>query len=221
MNSQVILYIARIFAIFVSLPVHEFAHGYSANLLGDKTAKSEGRLSLNPLRHLDPVGTAAILFCGFGWAKPVPVNANNFSKPKRDMALVALAGPVSNLVLALIGICLLKINLILLPVLTSGAYLPSHEFITIFTYFSIININLAVFNLIPIPPLDGSRLVTYFIPQPYYNLLMRYEIFGTVLVMALLFLGVLDWPMKVAGEGFLSFLDFITQPIDMLGGLAH
>ena len=220
MNNQVI-YIARIFAIFVSLPVHEFAHGYCANLLGDKTARGEGRLSLNPLRHLDPVGTVAILFCGFGWAKPVPVNANNFSKPKRDMALVALAGPVSNLVLALVGVCLLKINLILLPVVTSGAYLPSREFMTIFTYFSIININLAVFNLIPIPPLDGSRLVTYFIPQPYYNLLMRYEIFGAVLVMALLFLGILDWPMKLAGEGFLSFLDFITRPIDMLGGLAY
>ena len=221
MNNQVISYIARIFAIFVSLPVHEFAHGFCANLLGDKTAKRCGRLSLNPLKHLDLVGTVAMLLFGFGWAKPVPVDINNLSKPKRDMALIAIMGPISNLILALIGMCILKIVLVLMPTTTGGAFSLSIDILNIFTYFLMVNISLAVFNLFPIPPLDGSRLVTCFLPQPYYNLLMRYEIFGMAIIMLLLTFGALDVPMEIVGKEIFKCLDFITKPIDMLGGLTH
>lgn len=206
---------SRIIAIFISLPVHEFAHGYCAKLLGDRTAEQRGRLTLNPLKHLDPIGVIAMLTVGFGWANPVPINTSNFNKPKRDMAIVALMGPISNLVLALIGFCLLKITSIVFIINSSQIWL--YYFKVFFNYFAIINITLAVFNLIIVPPLDGSRLVTYFLPQKYYDVFMRFEYLGTIVVFVLLFFGFLDMPIIVVSECFLKVFDWITYPLDIFG----
>lgn len=195
------------------MPFHEFAHGYCAKLLGDRTAEQQGRLTLNPLKHLDPIGVIAMLTIGFGWANPVPINTSNFNKPKRDMAIVALMGPISNLVLALIGFCLFKIASIVFIISNLPIWL--YYFKIFLNYFVIINITLAVFNLIIVPPLDGSRLVTYFLPKKYYDIIMRFEYLGTIVVFALLFLGFLDMPITVVSEWFLRFFDWITYPLDI------
>ncbi len=205
---------SRIIAILISLPVHEFAHGYCAKLLGDTTAEQQGRLTLNPLKHLDPIGVIAMLTVGFGWANPVPINTSNFTKPKRDMAIVALMGPISNLVLAIIGVCLFKITSIVFIINNSQLWL--YYFKVFFNYFAIINITLAVFNLIIVPPLDGSRLVIYFLPQKYYDIFMRFEYLGTIVVFALLFFGFLDMPISIASGWFLKVFDWITYPLDIL-----
>lgn len=196
------------------MPVHEFAHGYCAKLLGDTTAEQQGRLTLNPLKHLDPIGVIAMLTVGFGWANSVPINVNNFNKPKRDMAIVAIMGPISNLVLAIIGVCLFKITSIVFIINNSQLWL--YYFKVFFNYFAIINITLAVFNLIIVPPLDGSRLVTYFLPQKYYDIFMRFEYLGTIVVFALLFFGFLDMPISIASGCFLKVFDWITYPLDVL-----
>lgn len=198
----------------ISLPIHEFAHGYCAKLLGDATAEQQGRLTLNPLKHLDPIGVIAMLTVGFGWANPVPININNFAKPKRDMAIVAVMGPISNLILALIGVCLFKITSIVFFINNSQLWL--YYFKVFFNYFFVINITLAVFNLIIVPPLDGSRLVTYFLPKKYYDIFMRFEYLGTIVVFALLFFGFLDVPINIVSEWFLKLFDWITYPLDIL-----
>ena len=134
-----------------SLCFHEFSHGYIAYKLGDHTAARNGRLTLNPLAHLDPIGSLMILFVGFGWAKPVPVNPVNFSNPRVDMMKVAFAGPASNLLLAFTGGLMMRLNNIV-------GLLQSEMFIQTLYYFILINISLAVFNMIPVAPLDGSQI---------------------------------------------------------------
>lgn len=145
-----------------SLVLHELSHALMADFLGDPTPRLSGRLTLNPLKHLDLWGTLLFIFCGFGWAKPVPVDANNFRKPDKAMASVALAGPLCNFFLAILAALVFKICL-----LTSNnqTFLYYMKYICIYT--SLYNLMLAVFNLLPIPPLDGSRLVHYLLPVQY------------------------------------------------------
>ena len=143
-----------VFVILCILPLHEFAHGWVANKLGDPTAKLEGRLTLNPLASVDPMGALALILFGFGWAKPVPVNSRYFKHPKRDMAITALAGPVSNLLAALVGAVLVVVMEVFAP------YNGVTQFIyNVLYYYVVVNISLAVFNLIPLPPLDGGHIV--------------------------------------------------------------
>ena len=198
----------------ISLPVHEFAHGYCAKLLGDRTAEQQGRLTLNPLKHLDPIGVITMVTVGFGWAKPVPINTNNFKKPKKDMAIVAIMGPVSNLILALVGVCLFKLTLIIF--FNNDSLIFVYYFKVFLKYFSTINIILAVFNLIIVPPLDGSRLVMCFLPQKYYDIFTKFEYLGMIVVFVLLFFGFLDTPIMVVSEWFLGVFDWITYPLDIL-----
>ena len=165
----------RVFIIFCVLPIHEYAHGFVAHILGDDTARLKGRLTLNPLAHVDPMGALMVLLVGFGYAKPVPVNIGRFKRGKRKqyMALTAFAGPVSNLIMATI--------FTFLYCLIYHKFLYTNEsMVYVALFFSVaaqINISLAVFNLLPIPPLDGSRILNAFLPDRIYYKIMQYEIF--------------------------------------------
>lgn len=200
--------------VIFSLSFHEAAHAFAAQKLGDSTAANLGRLTLNPLKHLDPIGAICLALFRFGWAKPVPINSRNFRNPKRDMALSALAGPVSNLVLALVFGLLLKLFVWLYPTmfgenifweiwdaLKQGDTLsPAVTLTSIVTYMLyngvILNISLAVFNLIPITPLDGSRILYIFLPTKAYFGIMKYERYIGLAFMVILVLGVLDTPIS-------------------------
>lgn len=198
----------RAVAVLLAISFHEMAHGYAAYFLGDKTAKSMGRLSLNPLRHLDPVGAICLLLFGFGWAKPVMINPVYFKKPKRDMALTALAGPVSNFILAFLAILLFKL-LALTAFGQSMGYVAQLLFSFLST-FATLNIGLGVFNLIPIPPLDGSKIFLPLLPPRLYMDILRYEHLGWIVLMIALALGVLDPIVGNVGRWILQGMLFLV-----------
>ncbi len=180
-------------AILLCLTVHEMAHGYAAYLLGDATAKHDGRLSFNPLRHIDPIGFLCLLVAGFGWAKPVMVDPRNFKKPRRDMAIVAAAGPLSNFLLAF----LLTILWLALSLLSNGVLLAAAQF---FAVAASMSIGLGVFNLIPIPPLDGSKVLLPVLPSSVISFFYRYERYIQVGMLLLLWFGKFDYPLSIASR---------------------
>ena len=185
--------LATLVIIFLVLPFHEFAHGWAANKLGDPTAKLAGRLTFNPLASVEPLGAVFLLLFGFGWAKPVPVDSRYFTKnAKAKMALTALAGPVSNLLAAFVGALIFYLIAFLTGYSTSVimSYVA-----TFFLYYITININLAVFNLIPLPPLDGSRILAAFLPDRMVYQYYRYQNIIMLAVFVLLFTGVLSRPL--------------------------
>ena len=175
----------QLLAVLFCLTVHETCHGLAALALGDPTAKRQHRLSLNPLRHIDWLGLLMMLVAGFGWARPVPVNPNYFKKPRQGMALTALAGPASNLLLAL---------LLLIPARLIYTYAHYSVFnqtaLDFLTSTAALSIGLGLFNLIPIPPLDGSKVLAVLLPERAYRWLMRYERFGIFALWLLVALGV-------------------------------
>ena len=177
--------VGRVIAIFLCLTVHETCHGLAAYALGDPTAKSMHRLSLNPLRHIDWIGLLMMFAVGFGWAKPVPVDPRYFKKPKQGMALTALAGPVSNLLLAAAALALLRGAVLVLPGTNWAIWL-----VNFLLELSILSVGLGLFNLIPIPPLDGSKVLAAFLPDRAYITLMRYERYGILALLVLSFLNV-------------------------------
>lgn len=201
--------------VLISLCVHELAHGLMSKKLGDPTAEYSGRLTLNPLSHLDPVGAVAMLLFGIGWAKPVPINPRYFKNPKKGMALVGLAGPVSNLMIAFTASLLRRITIAIYayalpPSAINSASLKAFTIIYAFFYiFEILNISLAVFNLIPVPPFDGSRVFYFLLPDKYYFGVMRYERQIMMITMVLLFTGVLDIPLDIIRNGIMNLFDFI------------
>lgn len=182
-SESIIGFLLLIPIVLISLSLHEFSHGYAAYLCGDNTAKNMGRLTMNPLKHLDPIGALMMLLLGFGWAKPVPIITRNFKNFKRDLAIVAFAGPLSNIVLAFLSVILLfgsskimGINIIYKSgILYHSGMSNFQEILVQFLYsFAVLNVGLAVFNLIPIPPLDGSRILSVLLPvklsQSYNNI---------------------------------------------------
>ena len=213
-QSAVYLLVIRLIVALIALPIHEYSHGYAAYRMGDYTAERQGRLTLNPLAHFDPIGTIAIILFGFGWAKPVPINPLNFENPKKGMMLSSLAGPLSNIGLAFLSMVLYKLSYIPAYMGASGAFFATIQ--TFLLYMISINITLGVFNLLPIPPLDGSRIATYFLPQRIYFKIMQYENIIFIGLMIALWFGVLDGPISFVSSSVTGILDFITRPIDWL-----
>ena len=171
---------------FVCITLHELSHGAVAYMLGDDTAKRAGRLTLNPIRHIDPWGLVMMVLFRFGWAKPVPVNMYNFKKPRQGMAITALAGPVSNLIIAAVFIFLY--GLLYVPLYIRGGTLARSVFQMISTT-GYLSLALAVFNIIPISPLDGSKILFAFLSDSAYAKLMRYERYGMIVLMLLVVSG--------------------------------
>lgn len=174
------------FCVLFSLSVHEFSHGLAAYAVGDKTAKYSGRLSLNPLAHLDPFGAICLFLFGFGWAKPVPVNPWNFKNKKGGMILTALAGPFSNFLLAFIAMVIYTLLGGLRFSSASFGFTLASVFYELAYYMIMINLGLGLFNLIPIPPLDGSKVLTAILPERTYFKLMDYERYGFIILIILI-----------------------------------
>lgn len=210
--------ISSAIVVFLVMPVHEYAHGFAAGKLGDPTPRWQGRMTLNPMAHVDYMGALMIFLIGFGWARPVQVDSRYFNNPKRDMAITALAGPLSNLIFSLLA-CLLR-NACYFIVLKNGMIFEYLEFtngympesfwhlvlylvMLIFEYIAFINISLAVFNLIPIPPLDGSKILAAVLPERIYWQIMRYERYFYFALIFLLFFG----------SGFSNFLGRLVSLI--------
>ena len=179
-------WLERILAVLLSLTIHESAHGFAAYALGDETACARSRISLNPLHHIDWLGLAMMLFAGFGWAKPVPVDPRNFRDPQRGMGLTALAGPVSNLLLTVLALLLARLIY---------AFAPSNAlWVALFGFLAQVlaplSLGLGLFNLLPIPPLDGAKVLGLVLPETLYFRIMRYERYGFFILLALVFFNV-------------------------------
>lgn len=188
---EIVLYLLRALVVLVAIPFHEAAHALVSHWLGDDTAVRAGRLSLNPVRHFDLLGALCMLIGGVGWAKPVGIDVRNYKNPKAGMAISAAAGPVSNFLLAWFSMIVYKC------VIYSGLGNSIPALMLFFYYMVAMNLSLAVFNLIPIPPFDGSRIALLFLPRNLYFKAMRYERQIMLAVLLLVFLGLLDIPLSV------------------------
>ena len=203
--------------ILFSLSLHEYAHGYIANKLGDPTAKNLGRLTLDPLKHLDPIGFICMLLFGFGWAKPVMINSRNFKKPRRDMALSAIAGPIANLILGFVFMILTYIAQDIIYSVPEWAKMLFEPFSVpslVFEFLSrgaLLNVYLAVFNLLPIPPFDGSRFFYIFLPVKWYFGIMKYERIIMIVMLILLWTDVLTIPLSLISGYIIEGMMFILK----------
>ena len=207
--ADLIIYISSIaFVVFCATPLHEFAHAFIAVKLGDDTPRLRGRLTINPMAHIDKRGALMIFLFGFGYAKPVEVRMRKFKKPKRDMALVALAGPVSNILQSLV---LLFIYNALYHFGSANDNIMMVYMGMFFFYAAVINVNLAVFILLPIPPLDGSRLATALLPAKYYYKIMQYERYIMIGLFVLLFTGILSTPLSLLSSAVISLLNNVAS----------
>ncbi len=207
MNIQKLLLIAP--PILLALSFHEFAHAYVANKFGDDTAKQSGRLTLNPLAHLDPLGTIMVFIAHFGWAKPVPVNPDRLRNPKNDMVWISAAGPLANMILALISGILLRI------ILNFVGGIPSqHSIIGILAFMVVmslqINLALAIFNLFPIAPLDGSKILYGLLPAKHEGVIYFIERYGPFILIGLIIFGQAT-DIHILGELIWPFVKFFSK----------
>ncbi|MBQ7046796.1 MAG: site-2 protease family protein [Oscillospiraceae bacterium] len=217
--------IAKLMIIFLVFPVHEFAHAWAAHKLGDTTAAYSGRLTINPLAHIDIIGAIFLILTPFGWAKPVPVNPLKFKNSRKGMAITAAAGPISNLLFALVAF---------IPYRIIETYLTDIEFylstseqtyetlsviLQILAFFVSVNIGLAIFNLIPIPPLDGSKVLSHFAGPKYDRFMYQNQMIIKAVFFLILITGILDRPLNFIGGFVIDFLYLITDFIPKLIGV--
>ena len=201
--------LAILVIVFLVLPFHEWAHAVTASKLGDTSIKYRGRLTLNPLAHIDPFGALALLLFGFGWAKPVPVDARNFKNPKLGMGIVALMGPVANIVAAIVGDLIFNAVNAFAPTFFIGQGFGYYVYLFL-SFYILINIRLAVFNLLPIPPLDGSKILFVFLPDKAVMWFYRYQQIISIVLIALLWFGVLTVPLNFLSGYLLKFVNWLT-----------
>jgi len=193
-------------ASLLCITLHELSHGYVAYRLGDNTAKNMGRLTLNPVRHIDVTGLIMMVAFKVGWAKPVPVNMSNFKNPKNGMAITALAGPLSNILITLLA--LLLYGLLFMPL--AGRAVGNH-ILHLLELIAYISLGFAVFNLIPFPPLDGSKMLYSVLKDEHYEKLMDYEGYGSILLIILMLTGALGRPVAVIRQLIYNDLMVIAQ----------
>ena len=222
-SIEVLQIITKILIIFLVLPIHECAHAWAAHKMGDETAAYSGRLTLNPLAHIDILGALCLLITGFGWAKPVPINPLKFKKQRFGIAITAAAGPLSNLAVSFIAMIIYRIVLSLPG--GSGYFLSSAGDITggfvilyILQFFILVNIGLAIFNLIPIPPLDGSKIISYFTSAKLDRWIYEHQLIVNAVFFAVIITGILSKPLNIIGGYVYDLFWFITNFIPKLMG---
>lgn len=209
--------LAILMIVFLVLPFHEWAHAFTAMKLGDTSVQYRGRLTLNPLAHIDPFGALALLLFGFGWAKPVPVDSRNFKHPKLGMGIVALMGPVANIVAAIVGGLIFHGVNAFAPSFFSSEGFGYYVYLFLLYYIQI-NVSLAVFNLLPIPPLDGSKILFVFLPDQAVAWFYRYQQIISIVLIALLWVGVLRIPLNFLTKYVLIFVNWISAlPFSFVG----
>ena len=221
--DKVLEIFTKILVIFLILPVHEYAHAWAAHKMGDDTAAYSGRLTLNPLAHIDIVGALCLLLTPFGWAKPVPINPLKFRKQRLGIALTAAAGPISNLVVSFIATVIYRI-VTSLPAFQSALYIingeitPAFIILYILQCFITINIGLAIFNLIPIPPLDGSKILSYFTSAKFDRWVYEHQMIVNLVFLGVILTGVLNKPLTFIASHIVDFFFLITGFIPKLMG---
>ncbi len=208
-----------IVVVLISLSMHEMSHAYAAYKMGDPTARNAGRLTMNPAKHLDPFGTISMMLFGFGWAKPVPVNSRYFRKPRKGIMVTSVAGPLSNLILSFVALLIFALMGSFLPIPYSigagSTFLDKVLYFTLlfFWYLHSLNLSLAIFNLLPIPPLDGSKILFMLLPPKAYFFVARYERYISLALMILLFTGFLSTPLSFICDVISNGMMFIISLI--------
>lgn len=211
MNETILDYLIKALVLFTAVPVHECANAWVAEKMGDDTGRKQGRITLNPFAHLTLWGSLMMILVGFGWGKPVMVDSRNFKNPKKGMVLTSLAGPASNFIMAFLSMIVYKV-LAFLSFAKDSSTLDMLA--TVFVYITLINISLAVFNFLPIPPLDGSKIFNAILPEKWYFTIMKYENFIFIALIILVYSGLLDAPLSFLQNKVIDVMLFLTGWVD-------